>query len=166
MKQISTIALSALFLITTSCATIVSKSSWPISINSMPENAKISITDKKGIEIYNGQTPATLKLKSGSGFFGKARYQVKFEKEGYQSRTLPVEFKLNGWYFGNILIGGVLGLLIIDPATGAMYRLETKDLNETLIKNSTTASSENQEQLKVYGINEIPEEWKSHLVKL
>lgn len=166
MKQISAIALSAVFLMTTGCASIVSKSSWPITINSVPENAKISITDKKGIEIYNGQTPATLKLKSGSGFFGKARYQVKFEKEGYQSRTLPVEFKLNGWYIGNIVFGGLLGLLIIDPATGAMYRLETKYLNETLVKNSTTANVENQEQLKVYGINEIPQDWKNHLVKL
>ena len=166
MKQISGIALSAAFLMTTGCASVVSKSSWPITINSMPAEARISITDKKGIEIYTGQTPATLKLRSGSGFFSRARYQVKFEKEGYQSRTLPVEFKLNKWYFGNLLAGGVLGLLIIDPATGAMYKLENKYMNETLIKNNATVSTENEEALKVYGINEIPKDWKSHLVKL
>lgn len=165
MKKICTIAVSAVFLMTTSCASIVSKSSWPITINSTPSEAKISITDKKGIEIYNGHTPATLELKSGSGFFGKARYQVKFEKNGFESKTVPVEFKLNGWYFGNLLIGGVIGMLIVDPATGAMYRLETKFLNETLLKKDTIGFQE-KEGLKIMELSDIPEDWKNHLVQL
>ena len=37
-----------------SCASIVSKSSYPISINSAPSEAKIVIKDKKGIEIFSG----------------------------------------------------------------------------------------------------------------
>ena len=157
----ASIVLSSAILFT-SCASIVSKSSYPISINSAPSEAQIVIKDKKGIEIFSGQTPATLKLKSGSGFFGKARYQVTFIKSGYQTKTVPVEFKLNGWYFGNLLFGGVLGMLIIDPATGAMYKIETEFLNETLLPTKTTASNE----LRVYNIGEIPAEWKNHLVSL
>jgi hypothetical protein len=145
----------------TSCASIVSKSSWPITINSSPSEAKISIKDKKGIEIYTGNTPATLKLKSGSGFFSKARYQVTFEKVGYEKKVVPVEFKLNGWYFGNIIFGGPLGLLIIDPATGAMFKLETEFLNETLTKSVATAETK---ELKLLDINKIPTEWKNHLI--
>lgn len=157
----ASIVLSSAILFT-SCASIVSKSSYPISINSAPSEAQIVIKDKKGIEIFSGQTPATLKLKSGSGFFGKARYQVTFNKSGYQTKTVPIEFKLNGWYFGNLLFGGVLGMLIIDPATGAMYKIETEFLNETLLPTKTTASNE----LRVYNIGEIPAEWKNHLVSL
>ncbi|MDR0981779.1 MAG: hypothetical protein LBM07_00865 [Culturomica sp.] len=145
-----------------SCASIVSKSSYPIMISSIPSEAKISITDKKGIEIYAGQTPATLKLKSGSGFFGKARYQVKFEKSGYNTKIVPVEFKLDGWYFGNILIGGLIGMLIVDPATGAMWKIETEFLNETLSKSTASIDPE----MKIMNINEIPENWKIHLVKV
>lgn len=167
MIQKSTIKLIAIFLATTvlfsSCASIVSKGSYPISINSAPSEAKIVIKDKKGIEIFSGQTPATLKLKSGSGFFGKARYQVTFSKEGYDAKTVPVEFKLDGWYWGNILLGGLIGMLIIDPATGAMYKLETEFLNETLIQ--STASVQN-EGLKVYDLNEVPAEWKKYLVQV
>ncbi len=165
MKKNPTIALSTVLLMTTSCASIVSKSSWPITINSTPSEAKISITDKKGIEIYNGYTPAALKLNSGSGFFGKARYQVKFEKNGFETKTVPVEFKLNGWYFGNILLGGVIGMLIVDPATGAMYRLETEFLNETLLKKDTILFQE-KEGLQIMELNEIPEDWKNRLVQL
>ncbi len=144
-----------------SCESIVSKSSYPISINSSPSEASIVITDKKGVEVYAGNTPATLKLKAGSGFFGKAHYQVKFTKKGYDTKTVPVNFKLDGWYFGNLLLGGFIGMLIIDPATGAMYKLDTEFLNETLFK--STASIDKVE-LKVYGINEIPAEWTEHLV--
>jgi hypothetical protein len=158
--KIKLIAVASI-LIMTSCASIVSKSSWPITINSSPSEAKISIKDKKGIEIYTGSTPATLKLKSGSGFFSKARYQVTFEKVGYEKKVVPVEFKLNGWYFGNIIFGGPIGLLIIDPATGAMFKLETEFLNETLTKSVATADTK---ELKLLDINKIPTEWKNHLI--
>ena len=154
------LAISSILLLT-GCASIVSKSSWPITINSSPSEAKISIKDKKGIEIYTGTTPTTLKLKSGSGFFSKARYQVTFEKVGFDKKVVPVEFKLNGWYFGNIIFGGPLGLLIIDPATGAMFKLETEFLNETLTKSVATADTK---ELKLLDINKIPTEWKNHLI--
>ncbi|WP_209405787.1 hypothetical protein [Pseudozobellia sp. WGM2] len=166
MNKNSYLILIAIFMASTflfsSCASIVSKSRYPISINSTPCEAKIVIKDKKGIEIFSGQTPANLKLKSGSGFFGKARYQVTFTKNGYDSKTVPVEFRLDGWYFGNILLGGLIGVLIIDPATGAMYKLDTEFLNETLVL--STASNQ-KEELKVYALNEIPTEWNNHLVK-
>lgn len=146
-----------------SCASIVSKSSYTISINSVPSEAKIVIKDKKDIEIFSGQTPATLKLKAGSGFFGKGRYQVTYTKNGYDTKTVPLEFKLDGWYFGNILLGGLIGMLIIDPATGAMYKLETEFLNETLVQSTASVQKE---ELKVYALNEIPTEWKNHLVEV
>lgn len=161
IKKITSLFLAGGFLFLSSCASIVSKGNYPISINSTPSEAKIVITNKKGVEIYSGNTPANLKLKAGSGFFGKAHYNVKFTKDGYQSRTVPVNFKLDGWYFGNILVGGLIGMLIIDPATGAMYKLDTEFLNETL--SQSTANVDNTE-LKVYEISEIPTGWNDHLV--
>ena len=145
-----------------SCASIVSKSTYPLSINSSPSNAKVSITDKKGKEIYLGNTPTTVKLKAGAGFFSKAEYQVKFSSPGYDDRILPITFKLDGWYFGNLLLGGVLGMLIIDPATGAMWKIETEFLNETLSKSTASIDPE----MKIMNINEIPENWKTHLVRV
>jgi len=162
-KTITNLLLTGVILLFSSCASIVSKSNYPITINSTPTEANITVTNKKGLEIYKGNTPATMKLKASSGFFSKEHYQVKFEKNGYDTKVVPILFKLDGWYFGNILFGGVIGMLIIDPATGAMYKLETEFLNETLTK--STASVENKE-LKIYGINEIPAEWTEHLVKI
>ena len=82
--------MTTIFMATTilfsSCASIVSKSSYPISINSTPSEAKIVIKDKNGIEVFSGQTPANLKHKAGNGFFNKARYQVTFTKNGYDKK--------------------------------------------------------------------------------
>lgn len=159
--RMSVIMMASSFLFS-SCASIVSKSTYPLSINSSPSNAKISITDKKGKEIYLGNTPANVKLKAGAGFFSKAEYQVKFSSPGYDDKIVPVTFKLDGWYFGNLLLGGVLGMLIIDPATGAMWKIETDFLNETLSKSTASVNPE----MKIMTINEIPDSWKNHLVRV
>jgi hypothetical protein len=159
--KIFSFALSLIVLLNTSCASIISKSTYPLSVSTSPSDAQIVIIDKKGNEIYKGTTPAKVDLKSGSGFFGKAAYSVKISKNGYESKTIPVHFKLDGWYFGNLLIGGVLGMLIIDPATGAMYKLETKYINENL--SPQTASTDN---LTILTTDAIPSEWKNHLEKI
>lgn len=153
--------LTGIILLFSSCATIVSKSNYPISINSTPSEAKITITDKKGTDIFTGNTPATLKLSASAGYFSKARYTVKFEKTGYQTKIVPVEFKLDGWYIGNIVFGGAIGLLIVDPISGAMFKLDTEFLNETLVKEETTPVADG---LNVMDINDIPASWKNHLV--
>ena len=58
--------------ILTGCASIVSKSSWPFTVDSNPSGANVSITNKAGKEVYQGRTPASMKLKSGSGFLAKS----------------------------------------------------------------------------------------------
>ena len=60
-----------------------------------------------------------------------------------------------------ITLGGVIGMLIVDPATGAMYKLDTEFLNETLSKSTASIGKT---ELKIYGINEIPSVWTEHLV--
>jgi len=119
-----TLAFVVIISILSSCASIVSKSRWPLSINSTPSKAKVEIRDKHGVTIYSGQTPTVVSLKSGAGFFTKQSYVITFKLDGYDDRTIPVDCTINGWYFGNLIFGGLIGLLIVDPATGAMYRLE------------------------------------------
>lgn len=156
------VVLAALFLLS-SCASIVSKGTYPLSVNSSPNNAKVSITDKKGTEVYLGNTPATVKLKAGAGFFAKAEYQLKLSSPGYDEKVVPINFKLDGWYFGNILFGGLIGMLIVDPATGAMWKIETEFLNETLHQSSVVSDTA---EMKIMDINEVPQSWKTHLVSL
>lgn len=115
---------SVLVILSTGCSSIVSKSSYVVEINSDPEGADFVISNRAGEEVLSGVTPNASTLKASSGFFKPEQYTINFSKKGYQPSSDTVSGSLDPWYFGNILIGGLLGMLIIDPATGAMYELQ------------------------------------------
>src|SRR5690606_29560195 len=124
-----------------------------------PRGAKIKITDKKGQIVYQGKSPTNLRLKSGGGYFTKAQYQVSLSSPGYDEKIVTIDFKLNGWYFGNLLIGGVLGMLFIDPLTGAMWKIQDPVVDETLDR-APTASVQAPE-LNIVNIADVSPELKS-----
>jgi len=96
MSKLNTLLFSILLIYLSSCASIVSKTRYPVSLNSTPNNATVTITDKKGREVYSGQTPANIYLKSGSGYFGKAQYLIKFTKEVIRLRQYQLLLHLMG----------------------------------------------------------------------
>ena len=106
------------------CASIVSKSQYPVTINSSPEGATVTVKNKHGVEIHKATTPATISLSAGAGFFSPASYSFEFQKVGYFPGSTSISAGLDGWYIGNILFGGLIGMLIVDPATGAMWKLD------------------------------------------
>lgn len=119
------------------CASIVSKSNYPVSITSDPDGASVKIIDEHDMTIFTGKSPAALKLKAGRGYFARSAYKIQIAKPGYETQTIPVNFKLNGWYFGNILLGGVIGMLIVDPLTGAMWRIDQDYFSAELKKSDS-----------------------------
>lgn len=124
------------------CASIISDTSYPVRIVSTPEQADFSITNEDGIKVHSGVTPSTVILKSGAGYFDGERYTINYSKEGYNPQTTLLDSGVNGWYFGNFLFGGLTGLLIIDPATGAMFDLpEEASASLTKQNRQTTSNS-------------------------
>ena len=122
MKLLYTVFFTVLaFSLLTHCASIVSKTSWPFSVDTEPIGARVVVTNRKGQEIFSGRTPTAMRLKSGAGFFTKESYTVTLSMNGYETKKINVECILNEWYVGNVLIGRMLGLLIVDPVTVPMY---------------------------------------------
>ncbi len=124
MKVAIIIGLLGVVLMGSGCASIVSKSDWPVKIDSNPTGAKVAIKDQMGLEVRSGTTPMTTVLPSKAGFLKAATYQITFEKEGYTQTTAPFSARMNEWYIGNIIFGGLIGCCIVDPATGAMWKLD------------------------------------------
>lgn len=143
------------------CASIVSRSNYPVMLDSAPADAQVRVTDRYNRVYATGKTPVTVHLKSYRGFFQRADYLVTFKKPGYRDITIPLNSTIDGWYFGNILlpIGGWLGLIIIDPATGAMWRLDTDYIHADLVPDERSG-------LTILGIDEVPEELKERLVPI
>jgi len=108
----------------TGCASIVSRSVYPVTIDTIPPGASIVVRDKVGKVLFKGTAPTTLTLKAYSGYFSPARYDVDATLPGYNPGKGQIRGTLDPWYVGNVLFGGLIGLLIVDPATGAMWRLD------------------------------------------
>lgn len=105
------------------CASIVSKSEYPVTLNSTPEGLSVRVQNEKGEGVFSGTTPTTAVLRSSDGFFSKANYSLHFTGSSDLEHVTMLSPGLDGWYMGNILFGGLIGLLLVDPATGAMYKL-------------------------------------------
>lgn len=135
MKNISMgIILVSIFGILTGCATIMGHESHVMPISSSPSDAVILITDEKGVEVFKGASPTTVTLKKSDGsYFGKKTYTVKISKPGYETQIIPVTSHASGYYaLGNIVFGGLIGWLIVDPTNGKMYNLSPENINSTL----------------------------------
>ncbi len=125
------------------CSSIVSKSDYPVTVNSSPDGAEFTITNKTGQKIESGVTPSTVTLKSSSGFFQGESYTIEVNKEGFTPKTYTITSSIDGWYFGNILLGGLIGMLIVDPATGAMFSLPERidiSLSQSIVKGAKDRS--------------------------
>ena len=163
MQKLVKILLVVMMLTTlTNCATLISGYMWPLTVNSSPSGAKVEISDKGGYIVFNGYTPSTMWLRSGAGYFTPQSYNVKITMYGYDEKIITVKCTLNGWYIGNVIFGGMVGMLIVDPATGAMYRLETNYLDVTLSKLPTSFGK----ALNILNINDLPADLRAHLVTM
>lgn len=118
-------------LVLSGCASIMSGGMDHVSVTSKPQNAHFAISDENGKVVQQGTTPSTVTLARSDGFYDGQTYKVSFDADKHASKTVALDTTLNGWYLGNVIFGGALGLLIIDPATGAMWDLP-ENLEATL----------------------------------
>ena len=124
MKLIATFFTITLLVVSLSgCATIVSKSKYPVTISSTPDGANITVVDRSSQTVFIGKTPTTVTLKAGYEFFQKATYRITFDKSGYTKQIVGIEGELDNWYIGNFCVGG-FGFILIDPLSGSMWKLD------------------------------------------
>jgi hypothetical protein len=136
----------ALTLLMSSCATIISGSKQNVKFSSNPSAATIFID-----EVEVGKTPFEIKLARIS------EHSVMIKLEGYQTYETKLTKKFNGWFVGNLLIGGIIGL-IIDPITGAMYNLSPDQVNAQMSQG--TAFKNNGKDVYIAVALNIDPSWK------
>lgn len=123
-KTISYLSACIMALMLSSCATIMSENEYSVSIQSEPSGAEYAIVNRAGATIKQGITPDKVSLKSSAGFFKGEKYKITFSKAGYATQVYELKSTVSGWYIGgNLVFGGFLGWLVIDPATGKMFNL-------------------------------------------
>ena len=105
-------------------ATIVSGTKQNITINSSPSGAEVVIDG-----FVKGLTPLSIDIKR------KKNQSITIKKEGYQSQTLSLAYEFNKTFWGNALVGGLIGSSI-DSSTGATIEYEPSSFHITLTPGS------------------------------
>lgn len=144
------------------CASIVSKSSYPVVVDSNPEGATVSIRNAAGHTVHSGTTPMTVSLGAGAGYFRGSNYTVHFQKDGFSPATSQIQRNVDGWYFGNFIFGGLIGMIVVDPITGAMWRLS--DVHQELTPLQSSIGEGLQLELQFLTLDEVPENLRDRLV--
>ncbi len=119
----------------TNCASIIHGTRQNVTVNSTPTQADLVIKTEGGVIVHQGQTPATVTLER------KNSYDVTISLEGYQETKIRINKEFDATYLGNLICGGVIGL-IIDAVNGAMYKLEPAMIQAELVTASLKDGSE------------------------
>src|SRR5215475_2538258 len=114
------------------CASIVHGGLRSVSVASSPSGAKVSIYDRSNVLVQTSTTPFVAHLDPKYKYFRGQSYRLVFELPGHATAEAKLNSTLSGWYFGNLIVGGLVGMLIVDPLTGAMYNLAPEKIEQSL----------------------------------
>jgi len=107
------------------CASIVHGGYRQIDLSTTPSKADVVITKAGSSEVVlEGKTPITFSLNPKRSYFHGQAYEVLVSKPGYAEVRYLIGPTISGWYWGNLLAGGLIGMLAVDPLTGAMWNLQ------------------------------------------
>ena len=121
---------SLIMLAGSGCSTIMSGSTQEIPISSTPSGAKVTADNGTSIT-----TPGSIVLRR------KSAHTLVAEYPGYEQKQQKLEKKLNNWVWGNILIGGIIGLAI-DMVSGSVNELKPKEVHFRFGESTEESSEE------------------------
>lgn len=106
------------------CATITSGTTQSVNLATEKDvqDANCELTDKKGGKWFVPSTPGSTTVRKGDG-----PLSIICKKEGYKTAQLMVDETLTPATFGNIILGGGIGVLV-DAASGAAQQYPEKIL--------------------------------------
>lgn len=123
-RSIVQAAAAAMVLAFTGCAWIMHGSRQKVSIASSPTGAKVMVDGQQ-----MGITPVNAELKRGE------QHLVRIEMDGFLPFEIYLNRKASGWVWGNIALGGLIGLAV-DAITGGLYNITPDQVQATLGKDA------------------------------
>jgi len=126
MKNVLALLLAVTVILSTGCASVVSGTDQKLTFNSEPEESTVAVSGR-----VLGKTPLTVPVDRGSN------QSITFEKEGYKTYTAQLSTTTNPWFFGNIVLGGLVGSTT-DGVSGAIHEFSPDQYFVTLKPDTPT----------------------------
>ncbi len=111
------LVLPFIILFGSACATIIHGRSQDVTFASQPPGATVRIDGA-----VKGVTPTSITLRRNK------HYVVTFEKDGYEPEERVLKSKVSPWVLGNVIVGGLVGL-VIDLSAGGAWKLSEDEVN-------------------------------------
>ena len=148
MKTLTSILTISIFLLfTQACGTIMQGTTQQVGISSNPSNASVTINGQN-----HGNTPMIIELKR------KDSHMVRIQLDGYQPYETNLTRSTSGWVWGNIVFGGLIGL-VVDASAGGMYKLTPEQIDSELRSSQVEALS-NDDGLYIAVVLEADPSWE------
>jgi hypothetical protein len=138
MKAGSCLILLALVVCGSGCATLVTGKYQTVTVTSEPTGVKVRAETGEYIE-----TPGQFDLERNKDHVLVATYASA------EPQQRQIKHGLQGWFFGNILLGGIIGG-IVDLASGSSDRLIPNKVHFDFSKAGQTVAQRQQEYLKAH----------------
>lgn len=121
LKTKSVVGMALLLFCIAGCAAIIHGTKQEVAVSSTPSGAKVVV-----MGAHMATTPGIIKLDRKD-----SNIVLRFEKDGYEPVEVALRRSVDGWIAGNILFGGLIGL-VIDFASGAAYKLSPPEVQAAL----------------------------------
>lgn len=129
-KKIAVVAMLALSVSISGCATILNGTSQDVAFNSEPAGAVVELNTGA-----NCVTPCTFSMRRGDDA------SITVNKPGFQPVTVYIQSRLGGSAFGNIIAGGIIGG-VVDGSNGASNHLHPNPVYVRLVAVGASGEAE------------------------
>ena len=167
--HMSLLAAAACLIPFAGCASIISGGSQKVSFTTHPTGAEVTLIDSNGDIRHKGETPFEVRLPRGDGFFKSRSLTMHVDADGYPRRTVNLKSEMNPWYLGNLAFGGVIGFVIVDPLTGAMWaypRVMHVDLTDGEEVAIDADPPDGEAVIRVIPLDDVPPSLRPRLIRL
>jgi len=114
MRTIPCCLVLSLALLASGCATLIKGTSQTVTVNTDPAGALCTFTrDARTVAVVN-PTPGSVPVEKANGSIA-----ISCRKQGFQDAEGSLASEFQPMTFGNILLGGIVGV-VVDAASGAM----------------------------------------------
>ncbi len=138
------------------CASIIHGSRQDVRVTSVPSGAVVRVN-------LNNQattTPGVLTLNRK-----EIGYVLTFEKQGYKPVEVSLRRTVDGWLFGNIIFGGLVGI-VIDFASGSAYKLTPDEVSTVLTQmNISLKDTKKGDLLVVVDLERLPKQARERIAR-
>ena len=104
-----------------SCATIMHGPRQEVPVSSQPVGADVYLNGQ-----LVGKAPILLQVSRKM-----STHKVRFELDRYEPYELILSRHISGWFWGNFLFGGLIGIAV-DTKTGRMYKFSPTEVHGDL----------------------------------